>query len=256
MQFQPVSTVSKIVNVELDTQISTAKNYPRNPEKFLAEAIMLATIDEETAESCIYSLPRGSDTDGSQSFLKGESIRLAEIIASCWGNLHAGSRVIDNDGKSITAEAVCWDLEKNVKITKQVKRSILTRAGKTFSQDMQVVTGNAAQSIALRNAIFSVVPKSFVKKVYTAAVNFAIGDQTKISQKVKNLFDRFQKMGIPNEKILAYFKKGAMQEITPEDVEEMIGIGTAIRDGNLKIDVAFVEAKEENKLSSLNDKLS
>lgn len=224
---------------ELDTQISTAKAYPRNVAAFVNEAVTLATLDQETAESCIYALPR-RDADGKQNFIKGESIRLAEIAASCWGNLHAGTRIVENDGRSVTAEGVAWDLEKNLKVSKQVKRSITNRFGKTYSEDMQVVTGNAASSIALRNAILSVIPRAFVKKIYEAAVNFSIGDQTKIDQKVKALFDRFKKLGIEETKILAYLKRNSAADIDKSDIEEMIGIGTAIKEKHISIDDAFV----------------
>ncbi len=234
-----------LARVELDTQISTAKAYPRQSvEKFLAEATLMATLDEETAESCIYSLSRNSTDRNSgketQTFIKGESVRLAEIVANAWGNLHCGSRIIENDGKTITAEAVAWDLEKNVKVSKQVKRSITYRNGGTYSQDMQVVTGNAAASVALRNAILSVIPKSLVKKVYSSAVNFAIGDQKKIPTKADALIARFAKMGIHKDKIFAYFNVKSVGEFSADDIEEMLGIGTAIKDGNLPIDDAFI----------------
>ena len=245
------------VRQELDTQISTAKAYPRSIAEFAKEAIAMVTIDQDTAESCIYALPRKS-ANGSQSFLKGPSIRLAEIVASSWGNLHAATRIVENNGKTVKVEGVAWDLEKNLKIIKEVQRSITNKEGRPFSQDMQIVTANAASSIALRNAILSVVPKALVNKVYEAAVNFAIGDQTQLSKKIQALFDRFQKMGIGKEKILAYFQRKDASEVTVEDVEEMIGIGTSIKEKNVSIDDAFdLEKKNNNEqTSALNDKLS
>lgn len=234
---------TSLMRAELDIQISTAKAYPRDIERFLKEAEALACLDEETAESCIYSLPRGKGKDNKQEFLKGESVRLAEIMTTAYGNIHAAARIIENDGKTITAEGAAWDLEKNVRIAKQVKRSIVGKFG-TFSADMQVVTGNAASSIALRNAIFSVIPRAFVKTIYDKCVKKAIGDQTKLTNKIKELFERFKKYGIDPEKILAYFEKKSLEEITLEEVQEMIGIGTALKDGSLPIEKAFIEDNE------------
>ena len=65
---------------------------------------------------------------------------MAEIIANAWTNLRVATRIIGNDGRMITAQAVCHDLETNVAVCKEVKRSIVTKKGYTFSQDMQVVT--------------------------------------------------------------------------------------------------------------------
>lgn len=46
-----------------------------------------------------------------------------------------------------------------------MKRSILTSKGYTYSQDMQVVVGNAAVAIAQRNAICKVVPQVLIASV-------------------------------------------------------------------------------------------
>lgn len=250
-----ISNDSHIVaRAELDTQISTAKAYPRNVIKFLEEATTLATIDEDTAASCFYALVR-KGKDGDKNEIKGPSIRLAEIIASAWGNLHAATRIINNDGKMITAEAVAWDLEKNVKISTEVKRSIVTSTGKTYSTDMQVVTGNAACSIGLRNAIIKVVPRSFVDKVYAEAVKFAVGDQKTLAKKRKTIFERFKAMGIEETKILTFFEKTKIEEFELKDLEHLIGLGTAIKEGLLKIDDAF-SIDEENQGMNVTERLT
>lgn len=232
-------TFSVINKVEIDAQIATAKNYPRDIEKFMKKAIEFATIDEETAESCFYCLAR-KDRDGKITEIKGASIRLAEIAAACWGNLHAGTRVIDNDGKYITAEAIAWDLERNVRITSQIKRSITTRDGRTFGSEMQALAGNAAASIALRNAILKVIPRALIDKVYASAVKFAVGGQDTLSKKRKAIFDRYKKMGIEAEQIINFFNKTKIEEFTLEDIEKLKGIGTAIKDGFIELDKAFV----------------
>ena len=111
-----------LARAELDVQISTAKAYPRDVHRSLQYAEQLATMDEETAQSCFYVLPR-KDKDGTKKEIKGASIRLAEIIANAWGNIHAATRIIENDGRHITAEGIAWDLETNVKIAMQNKIS-------------------------------------------------------------------------------------------------------------------------------------
>ena len=104
-----------IAKAEIDTMIATAKAYPRTVSKCIDEAVALATISEEVAASCIYALPR-KDKDGNRIEIKGETVRLAEIMLSCWGNMHAATRIVEVAEKHITTEGVCWDLEKNVKV--------------------------------------------------------------------------------------------------------------------------------------------
>lgn len=246
-----ISETGVFARAELDVQISTAKAYPRNQKAFVENAIELATMDTETAESCFYCLVRNGK-DG-KSEIKGASIRLAEIAASCWGNLHAATRIVENNGKFITAESVAWDLERNVKISSQVKRKITGRDGRTFSEDMQVVTGNAACAIALRNAILKVVPKALIDRVYEAAVKFSVGDQKTINTKRKEIFDKLNKMGIETEKVLTFFNKNAIDEINADELRQIIGVGTAIKEGLLKIDRAF--SLEDNEPENTEDRI-
>jgi hypothetical protein len=235
---------SPVSRTDLDVQITTARCFPRNIENSINEAMTMATIDDEIAQSCFYCLFR-KGKDGERVEIKGPSIRLAEIFASSWGNLHVATRISENDGKTITAEAYCWDLEKNLRAGNQVKRSIITSKGNTYSQDMQVTTGNAAASIALRNAIFKVIPKPFIDKVYKQAIKFAIGDQKTFNAKRKSVFDRFRAMGIEEEKICLFFNKTSLEQFDVKDIENLIGIGTAIKEGTLKIEDAFVIEEKE-----------
>src|SRR5438105_9284609 len=57
---------------EIDIQISTAHRFPRSVRRALQEAITLATMDEDTADSCFYELPARGD----EGPIKGASIRL------------------------------------------------------------------------------------------------------------------------------------------------------------------------------------
>ena len=232
-----ISDNGVMARAELDTQISTAKAYPRNVKNAMQEATDMVTMDQATAESCFYVLVRNGKEGKSE--IKGASIRLAEIAASAWGNFHAATRIIENDGKTITAEACAWDLEKNVKISTQVKRSIQYKNGGTYNADMQAVTGNAASSIALRNAILKVIPRALIDRLYETAMKHAVGDQKSLEARRKALFDRFSKMGIETKTILEYFQKTSIDDFNIEDVTSLIGIGTAIKDGMVSIDNAF-----------------
>ncbi len=124
MSSELISDQGKLIRAELDIQITTAKAYPRDINNFITFATQLATQDEETAESCFYCLPPKRDQDGKMTQIQGASIRLAEIASVCWGNIHAATRIVENDGIHITAEGVAWDLETNVRITMQNKVGI------------------------------------------------------------------------------------------------------------------------------------
>lgn len=170
---------------QIDVQISTAKAYPRNIKRATENALAIVTMDTDTAKTCTYSVPRGGKA------ITGPSVHLAKILAQVWGNMRVDAKVVAIDAKQVTSEAVCFDLENNLAIKTQVKRSIVGKTGR-FNDDMITVTGNAANSIALRNAVLSVIPRAIVDKVYNAAKQTITGDlsdKTKLIAKRKQVFD-------------------------------------------------------------------
>lgn len=228
------SALEAMQRAEIDLQVATAKRYPRPALSTIKKNMTaFATLDEETAESCFYSLPR----DGKQ--IQGPSVRLAEIAVACYGNLRAASRVIGNDGKVLTSQAACHDLENNTLISVEVQRRITDRNGKTYSQDLQVVAGNAANSIAFRNAVFKVIPSALIKPVYDAAKLVAVGDASSLNTKRIKMVKRLNGMDISTDRILARLNRPSVEDITLEDLEVLIGAGTAIRDGDASVDEAF-----------------
>lgn len=255
-----VKDTGVIARAELDVQITTAKAYPRNPQRAMDLAHQLATMDEATAQSCFYCLPR-KDKDGNKKEIRGASIRLAEIVANAWGNIHAATRIIENDGRHITAEGIAWDLESNVKMAMQNKVSIRFgekdgKGGYTANADMQTLLSNAASARALRNAIFKVVPKALVDRILEKAMTFAVGDQKTIGNKVNELFDKLTKMGIEKQTILDYYGYQTLNQFTLDDVKSLIGVGVAIKEGHIKIDEVFKYEKTENDGISAAEKVN
>src|SRR3954464_4480381 len=95
--------IEALERANIDLMISTAKRYPRNVAKIAANMKTLATLDEEVAIGCFYTLER-KDADGKKKLIQGKSIRLAEIAVTCYQNIRAGARIIDNDGSWVTAQ--------------------------------------------------------------------------------------------------------------------------------------------------------
>lgn len=247
---------------EVDMQVSTARRYPRSIKQFKERALNLATLDEETAGSCFYTLPARKGGDGKP--IEGPSARLAEIVAGSWGNIRAQASVVSDDGEFITAQGRCWDLETNVAISVDVRRRITDKFGKRYSADMINTTANAACSIALRNSVFKVVPMAIVKPVYEQARKVAIGDaQTLVSRRAK-MVDEFKKMGVPPERVYAVVEKASIEDITLDDIGTLRGLYTAIKEGDATIDEVFpapakpsngTEQKPASKSDELADKL-
>jgi hypothetical protein len=241
-----------INRAEIDIQISTAKQYPRDLQQVLNKIATYATMDKETAEDCFYVLRR-EGANGQSSVIEGLSVRMAEIIASSWGNLRVQSRIIGNDGKMITAQAICHDLETNVAVSKEVKRRITNKYGKTYSEDMQVVTGNAASSIAFRNAVLAVIPKAVTKRIINEVKKVALGQSIDLEQSRQNVLAYFRKLGVTNEQIFHYLGIKTIEQIDKQMIFELRATANAISEGTTSVKETFIDPAIEAKAQEVAD---
>ena len=234
----------------IDIQVATAKRYRRNLPSVLENILFLSTHEKETADSCFYSLKR----DG--KVVRGASIRLAEIIANCYGNLRASARIVANDGRTITAQGIAWDLENNVAYSIEVKRSITKKDGQPYSEDMVVVTSNACCSIALRNAIFKCVPLSITNSVQEKIRAVVLGKESDFQTVRVNAVRYFENQGVPLKTILSLFERKVIDDLTRDDVFDLRGIATAIKDGDTTLDLAFQLPSKANAVGKATKMLS
>lgn len=225
--------IQAISKAELDQQITTARAYPRSLKKFVSECMDMATLNEQVAAECFYALPRGGKT------IEGPSARLAEIVASAWGNCKAGARVVDEGPEFITAQGIFQDLERNVSITYEVRRRITDSKGRRYNTDMIAVTGNAACSIALRNAVFKGVPKAFWSNIYEAARQAAVGDVKTLANKRAEALTYLQKHGVTQGQVLTVLGVVGVEDIGTDQLVTLKGLITAIKEGDTTIEEAF-----------------
>jgi len=218
---------------EVDMQISTARKHPRSISRVKEKVLELATVDAETAAECWYALPRGGKV------IEGPGTRMAEIVAASYGNLRAGCRVIAIEDKHVLAQGICHDLENNVLIQSEVRRRITDRNGRRYNDDMIVVTGNAAASIAFRNAVFKVVPKALLKGVMDKVKQIGMGEGRTITEHRKAIVEYFKGMGVAPKDVAKVVKKRQIEDITLEDVATLRGLATAIKEGTTSIEETF-----------------
>lgn len=239
------SALSLITKAEIDTQISTAKAFPRSLKMFLDRAMSMATISEEVAASCNYALPRGGKS------LEGPTVRLAEIVCSSYGNIRAGARVIANDGKTVTAQGICHDLETNYCVTVEVKRKITDKFGKTYNEDMQVVTGNAACAVAYRNAVFKVVPSALVNDIYEKSREVARGTAETLPKRRDKAVEYLKGIGVTPAQICEVLEIKKIEDIDLDKLETLRGMATLIKNGESTVKDLFESGKETITLDDL-----
>lgn len=238
--------IDPVERANVDSQVATAKQYPRDIKRAINNSIVMATMDSQTAQSMGYALPRGGKP------ITGPSVHLAKLIVSNWGNIRAEAKVVKITDKQVISRGTCWDLENNVATAFEVRRSIINKYGKRFTDDMITVTGNAANSIAYRNAVFSVIPKAVTDKVYQAAQHFITGDlstEEKLIARRKKCLDFFKdEYGITEKEVIMICGKQTVNQIKSDEISLLLGIAQSLKDGDTTVDDLMKPyRKEENK---------
>jgi len=213
----------------LDTQVVTAKQYPRDIQRSVNDSVSIVTMSTKAAESCGYALPRGGKV------ITGPSVHLARVLAQNWSNIRVEAKIIDITATQIVSQAVCFDLQTNYAVKVEVRKSIMGKYGR-YKDDMITVTGNAANSIAFRNAVFNVIPKSVTETVHQAAKNHLTGDlekEEKLIEKRNNSIKFFKdNYNATEAQILKSIGVNSIDAIRQDQIIIMIGLVQAFKDGD------------------------
>ncbi len=230
-----ITNAEAVTRAEIDIAIATANRFPRNLAKVKANLVAFATLDEETAASCFYRLPRGGKA------IEGPSVRMAEIAVSEYRNINAATRIVaivaTGDNPHVVVQGVCQDLEKNTRIVVEKRRRIIAKTknkGKPDEDDINLAANNAS-AIAFRDAVFKVVPGALIKPAVDAAMRVARGEAKPMADRVAGALKAYAAMGVSKEQVLAKFSYTSEAQITPDDLDTLSGLRTALKEGEVTL---------------------
>ncbi len=239
-----------MTSIKERTEIS--KSNPRNIKSILEEIQTLSTINEDVAFSCFYVIISDKKP------IIGISVRLAELIASSWGNIHSGSRIISKNDKEVTVQGFVHDFEKNSIFTVEVQRSIFG-----MSSEQSIQSTNAASSIAFRNAIFKAIPASLVASIVDNIKSYVInqidnGEDT--LSRVYGALEYYKKRNISSNKISTLLGRTIQYDLdnirlSSQELFLLMGIKNAIEEGDTTLTEVFNLPTKSKKPSrySLSD---
>src|SRR5690606_38503365 len=139
----------------------------------------------------------------------------------------------------VVARGMAHDLERNSAMSVEVRRRIVDKNNNRFRDDMIIVTGNAAISIAIRNAVFRVIPRCFADQIYRQCREVADGKADALGTNRAKAFDALKKLGATEENTLARLGRASVDDVTRDDVSTRRGIFSALRDGETTVEQAF-----------------
>lgn len=231
---------------EAQGKLVIAKRFPRNEVDAYAKA-MQACQRPSMAAKAFYSFPRGGQT------VAGPTIRFAEELARCWGNIDYGIKELSQDDGKSEMQAYAWDLETNAQSVQNFTNPHQREQGKkmvalTSQRDIYENNANMATR-RLRARILAILPSWFVEDAVEECKRTLAGqNDLPLIDRVKKMVVQFNKIGVTQEQIELRLKK-KIETMDADDFTEFIGIYNAIKQGESKIADWFEALKVANKLT-------
>lgn len=245
IQSLEVLTPSSVMAMErslVDSQIATARAFPRSLDSFQKRATSYATLDYETAASCLYRRPVGGGKEA-----EGASIRLAEIVASCFGNLRVQATIVEQTERYVKAAGMAIDLESNYSGRSEVVESTVKRDGTPYDERQRIVVAKAALSKAYRDAVFRVVPKAMCKTIVDAARRVAVGDEKTLEDRRTKVREWVKSLKVNEARVFSAIGVSGWADVGLPHLEVLTGLRTALVDGDTTIDEAFPAIVQQPK---------
>jgi hypothetical protein len=229
---------------EIDVQVATAQKYPRDLTIF--ELGVRTAIQNPTfAASCTYALPRGG------KIIIGPSIRFAECVRANFKHLAIGTRIVAEEEKHVTIEARGIDFQTNNRDQCEVRRRITKHDGTRYDDDGITNTMMAAQAIAKRNLVLSLVSKAIWGPLWEEAQHLTGGrkksgdpnpKEVELKRKTALAFLN-ERWKITEEQVLKMLKVEKVTDIGPDEIVALRGLATALQDGEITVDQAIRQSK-------------
>ena len=233
---------------EAQGKLLLAKQFPRNYTSCYAKAIE-ACQRKTFAEKAFFSYPRGGQS------VTGVTIRFAEEMARCYGNLDYGIKELSHeDGKS-EMQAYCWDLETNTissqNFTVEHIREANGRSTKLTSQrDIYERTANDGAR-RLRSRILAILPPDLVEDCIKECHKTIAGkNDIPLIDKVKNMVTGFAKVGVTKE-MLEKRLGHTVESVNSDELVEYISIFNGLKQKETTISDWFEQPKTASQITEL-----
>ena len=234
---------------EAQGKLVIAKRFPRD-EVQAYNRVAQACQRKGIAEKAFYSYNRGGGT------VSGPTIRFAEELARCWGNIDYGIKELSQDEGKSEMQAYAWDLETNAQSVQNFTNPHIREVGGkakilTSQRDIYEINANMGAR-RLRSRILAILPTDLVDMAINECKKTLAGNNDEpLIDRVKKMIVAFGKLGVTQEQIEKRLGR-KVDTMTIDDFTDYIGIYNAIKQGESKIAEWF---EAEKVASDLTDAL-
>lgn len=243
---------------EVQGAIVMAKKFPRD-EYAAEQRIITACKRKRLAEVALYSYPRGGKK------VTGSSIRLAEVLASNWGNIDYGIIELEQKEGESTMMAYAWDLETNTRrtMTFQTKHERAVneyidgkkvKVNKKLEDPRDVYEMNANLGARrVRQCILGLIPGDIQDVAEEEIMKTLQGQNTEpLKTRVVKMLDAFKKQYKVSREMIETKFQCSIDGLNERDLIDLRSIFNSLKDGMSKkedwfegVDIKKPQAKDD-----------
>lgn len=250
-----VAIESERAIAEVQGKLVMARRFPRDTALAAARAID-ACKRPSLAEAGLYGYTRGGGK------VEGPSIRLAEELARVWGNLEYGLRELSRKDGFSEMEAFAWDLETNVRSVQNFTvRHLRDKKGGAQAlhdeRDIYEITANMG-SRRVRARILAILPPDLTDAaVAQVRKTLRDGSELPLADRINGMVRYLSGFGVTTAMLASYLGH-PIDQTTPDELVDLKGVATSLKDGQSKVADHFgpksetmVDAARPGKLDAL-----
>lgn len=231
---------------EAQGKLIIAKRFPRDEVQAFAKAAQ-ACQRKGIAEKAFFSYNKGGST------VSGVTIRFAEELARCWGNIDYGIKELSQDNGKSEMQAYAWDMETNTISVQNFTNPHIREVNKTskvLTSQRDIYENNANMGARrLRSRILAILPNDYVEMAIAECKKTLAGNNdVPLIDRVRKMIISFEKLGVTKEQIEGRLKR-KVETMSEEDIIDYIGIYNAIKSGESKPYEWFETEKEASALT-------
>lgn len=221
-------------------QILIAKRFPRDVDVSL-QKIERACSRTRLASLAVYQYQRGG-TD-----ITGPSIRLAEAVASSWGNVKYGFDVVESNELTNKVRAYAYDMESNVQAERifSVSNFRFTKSGQYKMTDPRDIYENIANNASrrIRACILEIIPADVIEYAMECCDRTISQDIEITPDSLDKLCAAFAEFGVTKIQIEAKIQRN-LSSIGTAQYIQMRKIYASLKDGIAKAEECFPSLEE------------
>lgn len=221
---------------QIEGMVLMAKRFPRDMIE-VEKKILVNCRRNGLAEMAEYTYKRGGVD------ITGPSIRLAEVLMQCYGNMLASWHEVQRNSDNSDCIAYAWDIENNIRIEKSfnVPHYRDTRQGRIplkDDRDIKEMCANQAARV-LRSCILQVIPGDLIEMALNECHKTLENDRTPLHEQIAKFLKLFKDEYNVSQAQLERYIGVPVTKWTKSDIHRLRKLNNLIKNGESTVEEAL-----------------